>query len=66
LSVLFYHVFGRFTVRKVQKHPQKIHKKSDPGPFLASDPPAHHGGHRLSFWILDFGGRAPLCQWHYR
>jgi hypothetical protein len=27
-----------------------IGKKSDPGPFLASDPPTHHGGHRFVFW----------------
>jgi hypothetical protein len=23
--------------------------KSDPGPFLASDPPTHQGGHRFAF-----------------
>jgi hypothetical protein len=26
---------------------KKTHTKSDPGPFLASDPPTYHGGHRL-------------------
>jgi hypothetical protein len=47
-SRYFHHVFGRFSVRGVQKHDvNKISKKkSDPGPFLASDPPTHHGGHR--------------------
>jgi hypothetical protein len=35
-SMFVYHVFGRFLVRGFQKH-----HKSDPGPFLASDPPAH-------------------------
>jgi hypothetical protein len=50
-SILFYHVFGRFSVRGVQKHDKKISKinKSDPSPFLASDPPTHHGGHRFLF-----------------
>jgi hypothetical protein len=43
-SVLFYHVFGHFSVRGVQKYHTQISKnKSDPGPFLASDPPTHHG-----------------------
>jgi hypothetical protein len=28
----------------LQKHREN---KSDPGPFLASDPPAHHGDHRF-------------------
>jgi hypothetical protein len=49
-SPYFYHGFGRFSVRGVQKHDMnKISKnKSDPGPFLASgDPPTHHGGHRI-------------------
>jgi hypothetical protein len=38
--------FGRFSVRGVQKqkHDKKMSKNnSDPGPFLASDPPTHHG-----------------------
>jgi hypothetical protein len=44
----FYHVFGRFSVRGVQKHLLKYHQnKSDPSPFLASDPPTHRGGHRF-------------------
>jgi hypothetical protein len=50
---VFNHVFGSFLVRGVQKHHLKKNrkKKSDPGPFLASDPPTHHGGHRfLLFW----------------
>jgi hypothetical protein len=33
-------------------------EKSDPGPFLASDPPTHHGGHRFVF-----GG--PLVEQHH-
>jgi hypothetical protein len=36
----FYHVLGRFSVRGVKKHHQKS-KKTDPGPFLASDLPTH-------------------------
>jgi hypothetical protein len=45
----FYHVLGRFSVRGVPKHDKKYRqKKSDPGPFLACDPPTHHhGGHRF-------------------
>jgi hypothetical protein len=36
------HVFGRFSVRGVQKHHNKYRKnKSDPGPFLASDLPTY-------------------------
>jgi hypothetical protein len=49
-----YHVFGRFSVRGVQKcdKNKKISKnKSDPSPFLYPYPPthhvAHHGGHRF-------------------
>ena len=42
-SIFFYHVFGRFSIRGVQKHDKKYRKnKSDPSPFLASDPPTHH------------------------
>jgi hypothetical protein len=54
---LFYHVFGRFSVRGVQKHDKKYRKnKSDPSPFSYFDPPTHHGGHRFFF----FGG--PLTR----
>jgi hypothetical protein len=46
-----YHVFGRFSVRGVQKHDSLVLfwkiNKSDPGPFLASDPPTHHGSPRF-------------------
>jgi hypothetical protein len=44
-SRVFYHVFERFSVQGIKK----ILKKSDPGPFFASDLPTHHGGHRFSF-----------------
>jgi hypothetical protein len=60
-SIFFYHVFGRFSVSGVQKHDKKISgKKTDPSPFLAFDPPTHHGGHRFVFnWrplgIASFG-----------
>jgi hypothetical protein len=33
---LFNHVFGRFSVRGVQKHHRKNRNQSDPGPFWAS------------------------------
>jgi hypothetical protein len=44
-SISFYHVFGRFLVmlvRGVQKDEKNV-DKSDPGPFLAFDPPTHQG-----------------------
>jgi hypothetical protein len=38
----FLYVFGRFLVRGLKKRPKKYQKnKSDPGPFLASDPPTN-------------------------
>jgi hypothetical protein len=53
---LFYHVFGRFSMRGVQKRDKKCHqKKSDPGPFSYSDPPTHHGGHRFCFFCRPLG-----------
>jgi hypothetical protein len=49
-SRFFSHVFGRFSMRGVQKHDKKISKnKSDPGPFSYSDPFTHHGGHQFVF-----------------
>jgi hypothetical protein len=50
LPIFFNQVFGRFSVRGVFQNTIKKHGgKNDPGPFLASDPPTHHGGHRLFF-----------------
>jgi hypothetical protein len=45
-SIFFCVTFiGRFSVRGGQKHDKKYRKnKSDPSPFLASDPRTHHGG----------------------
>jgi hypothetical protein len=39
-----YHVFGRFSVRGVQKHDKKISKKklTNPGTFSASEEPTNH------------------------
>jgi hypothetical protein len=67
LSRFFYLVFGRFSVRGVQKHYLKniSPKKSDPGPFLASDPPTHHGGHRF-FWGGPLPSDLGLQQWNCR
>jgi hypothetical protein len=49
--IFFNHVFGRFSMRGVQKHDKKYQKnKSDPSPFSYSDPPTHHGGPR--FFLL--------------
>jgi hypothetical protein len=39
-SILFYHVFGRFSVRGVQKQDKQYRKKiTSPGTFLASEEP---------------------------
>jgi hypothetical protein len=55
-SIFFYHVFGRFSVRGVQQHDKNNRKnKSDPGPFLASDPLTHHGGPRFCFLAAPWG-----------
>jgi hypothetical protein len=51
----FYHVFGRFSMRGVQKHDKKYRKhKPHPGPFSYSYPPTHHGGPRFPNFF--FGG----------
>jgi hypothetical protein len=44
-SISFYHVFGRFSVRRVQKHDLKKYRenKSDPIPFSCSDHPPTTG-----------------------
>jgi hypothetical protein len=41
--------FWVFSMRGVQKHNKKNieNNKCHPGPFLASDPPTHHGSHRF-------------------
>jgi hypothetical protein len=46
LSKFFHSRFWTFLGEGSSK---KILKKSDPGPFLASEPPTHHGGHRFCF-----------------
>jgi hypothetical protein len=40
----FYHVFGRFSVRGVEKHDKKISPKNltNPGTVLASEEPTNH------------------------
>jgi hypothetical protein len=44
LWIFVYHVFGRFSVRGVQKHDKKPHKKklTSPGTLLASEEPTNH------------------------
>jgi hypothetical protein len=51
-SIFFYHVFGRFSVRGVQKHEKKISKTNltNPGTFLASEEPTNHVGARHFFF----------------
>jgi hypothetical protein len=46
---LFYHVFGRFSVRGVQKHNTKISPKklTNPSTFMASEEATNHVGVRL-------------------
>jgi hypothetical protein len=51
----FWALLGAGSSKTPPKH-KPGEKKSDPGPFLASDPPAHRGGHRL----LLFAG--PLAR----
>jgi hypothetical protein len=62
--ICFCHVFGRFSVRGVQKHDLKQKKISDPSPFLDFDPPTCHGGHRFLFYwrplVSCFGGGVSL------
>jgi hypothetical protein len=43
-SIFFNHVFGRFSVRGVQKHDKKISTKNltSPGTFLAPEEPTNH------------------------
>jgi hypothetical protein len=41
--VFFYHVFGRFSVRGVQKYEKNL---TSPGTFLASEEPTNHVGAR--------------------
>jgi hypothetical protein len=51
-SFFFYHVFGRFSARGVQKHDKKNTDKTNLTPsypffvLWRSDPPTHHGGPR--------------------
>jgi hypothetical protein len=48
----FNHVFGRFSVRGVQKHDKKNLGKNltNPGTFLASEEPTNHVGARHFFF----------------
>jgi hypothetical protein len=50
---LFYHVFGRFSVRGVQKHDKKISQKNltSPGIFWASEEPTNHPKARRFFFV---------------
>jgi hypothetical protein len=52
-SILFYHVFGRFSVRGVQKHGKKNSQKNltNPGSFLASEEPTNHPKARQSVCV---------------
>jgi hypothetical protein len=46
LSIFFITFLG---VSRREKFKNAIKNKSGPGPFLASDPPTYHGGHRFFF-----------------
>jgi hypothetical protein len=52
LNLFFYQVFGRFSVRGVQKHDKKISHKNltNPGTFLASKEPTNHLEVRQKFF----------------
>jgi hypothetical protein len=60
-SVLFHHVFGRFSVRGVKKHDKKISQKNltNPGTFLASEEPTNHVGVRHFFFECPLS--QPVC-----
>jgi hypothetical protein len=48
-------------VKGVQKQLKNIGKnKSDPGPFLVSDPPTHHRGHRFFFFAAPCVTHPPV------
>jgi hypothetical protein len=50
-SVLFYHVFGRFSVRGVQRHDKNLtHFLTSPGTFLASEEPTNDPKARQCFF----------------
>jgi hypothetical protein len=60
---LFSSRFWAFLGEGSSKTPLKTSEnKSDPGPFLASDPSAHHGGHRFVFGGSCGAHRAPLLH----
>jgi hypothetical protein len=51
--------------RGVQKHDKKYRKnKSDPGPFLASDPPTHHGVPGFFFLAAPWGFGSSCSKQH--
>jgi hypothetical protein len=58
-SIFVYHVFGRFSVRGVQKHDKKSHNffGTNPGTFLASEEPTNHPKKvRHFFFGVPLGG----------
>jgi hypothetical protein len=59
----FSHVFGRFSVRGVQKHDKKISQKNltNPGTFLASEEPTNHPKVRQFFFECPLGWRRPVA-----
>jgi hypothetical protein len=65
-SVLFYHVFGRFSVRGVQKHDKKSRKKTDQPRYFfgrrGTNQPRRGPSHFVlsAPWPLGRGRRRPL------
>jgi hypothetical protein len=55
----FNHVFGRFSVRGVNKHDKKISQKNltSPGTFLASEEPTNHPKVRQFFFGVPLDRR---------
>jgi hypothetical protein len=47
LPIFLIAFLGEGSSKTPQRNIKYWNSKSHPGPFLASDPPTHHGGHRL-------------------
>jgi hypothetical protein len=66
-SIIFYQVFGRFSVRGVQKHHKKSQKKlTSPGTFSAPEEPTNHVKARHFVFEGPLWRRRRHWRWHWR